>query len=107
MKLQSIERVVVDTFTKQVGRPLWGEVGRDTIINRTMDGDDAIEFFNKLEEIYGPVFSSFPYDEYFGPEVGFPSFSDVKRWLLLRPATRPLTVHVLAEFIASEIPKSK
>ncbi|WP_422006517.1 hypothetical protein [Pyruvatibacter mobilis] len=98
---------MIYAFTKQVGQPLWGKVGRGTVINRTMDGDDAIEFFEKLEEIYGPVFNSFPYDEHFGQESGFPSFSDIKNWLLFRPGTRPLTVHMLAEFIAGEIHKRK
>ena len=86
----------------------WGEskgtLSAETSVNDDlgMDGDDGVEFMQTFSERFCVDLSSFPHDQYFGPEAGATPLSMVEgvtrrvttgSW----SALAPLTLRALAE----------
>ena len=60
----------------------------DTRLGRDlgMDGADAEEFLTAYRQEFGVDMTDFPYDDYFGPEVGFEIFTYLYYFLFKRSA---------------------
>ncbi len=76
----------------------------DTRLGRDlgMDGADAEEFLTAYRQEFGVDMTNFPYDDYFGPEVGFEIFSYLYCLLFKRSALKQKQVTVNELIAAAE-----
>ncbi len=76
----------------------------DTRLGRDlgMDGADAEEFLTAYRQEFGVDMTDFPYDDYFGPEVGFEIFTYLYCLLFKRSALKQKQVTVSELMAAAE-----
>lgn len=71
----------------------------ETIINKEIDGDDALEFIETFSAKYNVDMSGFRFDDYFGPELGFNPIYYLLCMIFARHKLKriPITVRDLVE----------
>ncbi len=92
-------------FTREQTRPI-KEIGGDTVLQTELglDGDDAVEFFDRFFKTFGVDPSQFQFDDHFGSE------RSISPWSLLRSIffkrqikLGPITVENLIEAANTKI----
>ncbi len=71
-----------------------------------VDGDDADELIQYLHERSGVIFSDFPFDRYFGPEVSIVAALVRPLLFMRRKNLEALSVRDLASYMYERRPKS-
>ena len=101
-----------ETILEQVKQILWDLHGdrpervtlkSDLFSDLGIDGDDAVEVFQKIKEEFEVDFSSMHWDRHFGPEAGFNPFALLlpSWWKWLRKRV-PVTVEDLIAAILAK-----
>jgi acyl carrier protein len=99
---QLLEQVKQILWALHGDRPERVTLKSDLFSDLGIDGDDAIEVFEKIEEKFDVDFSSMQWDRHFGPEAGFNPFALLlPSWWKWQRERVPVTVEDLITAICA------